>query len=1072
MAEGEQTRIEAAPGAPVVLPADDALLTAEFVRDGADLILQTPDGRSVVVEGYFGGAAPQDLMIAGAVVPGRVVGKLARDPRPEPETETETETASADAEAAQPENAAPAAPEAPGQLAAEATVQPAAFVPLGDPIAQVGETAGQVTAIRADGRTVVLKPGDALYVDDILQTSADGSVGVVFVDGMSFSLSKGGRMVLDEFVYSAETETGGGLFSVVQGAFSFVSGKAAHTAPDALMIETPTMTIGVRGTKVVAEIAADGSATKVALLAEEDGAVGKIMVSTDAGAELIDVANRMVETFDRGAPPSAQRAVSSTDLADGLGAALDVLPAPTTLFAPTRPIGAEGPAIQEARATTERSEDRGEAGADAAETPAANPVPTQTAAQAPTRSAQPAESARADADLRVAESVQPKPADPIATGDTPARAAPTVAAIASAEKTESEIVREALDQAALAADEDAKEEEEEVVEEEPAANSAPTLDASGAPSLGAGSEDGGVIETTVANFVADGSIVDADGAVEAIAVTGVDLSGGSWTYSIDGGASFKTLVALEEYALLLGPDAIIRFAPNADFNGEASLAYRAWDQSAGIEGGLADATVNGGSTAFSAASETATVAVAAVNDAPVLDVSGDPAFAAIQEDDGASEALAVSALVEGFVADVDGAAVEAIALTSADQSFGVWRVSFDGGASFADVGDVSESAALLLGPDAQLRFVPNADASGAATIGFRAWDRSTGSEGAYADASVNGGTSAFSAAAETASVAVSAVNDAPVVVNAADGALVGTTEDAAAPTGTSVRELISGRVSDADGAAADAIALTAANETNGTWQVSYDAGASYANVGAVSDAAALLLDGDALLRFVPDADFNGTAEIGFRAWDGSTGAVGDKLDASAAGGETAFSTAAIVATLAVSAVNDAPVLDVSGAPSLGAVDEDAGAVTGAVSSFVGDATTDLDAGALQGIAVTGVSGDGVWEYFDGAAYQTLSPTEAAARLLPMDAQLRFTPAADANGTASLVFRAWDQTSGTSYSVADATSAGGATAFSAAAETVTVQINAVNDAPVLDASGAPMLSAGLMNADTPWTHVSE
>ena len=68
------------------------------------------------------------------------------------------------------------------------------------------------------------------------------------------------------------------------------------------------------------------------------------------------------------------------------------------------------------------------------------------------------------------------------------------------------------------------------------------------------------------------------------------------------------------------PDNFIRFVPNADFYGSANITFRAWDQSDGLTNGATgvDVSVNGGSTAYSTAFETASIAVNSVNDPPVV----------------------------------------------------------------------------------------------------------------------------------------------------------------------------------------------------------------------------------------------------------------------------------------------------------------------------------------------------------------------------------------------------------------------------------------------------------------------
>src|SRR4030095_15878725 len=100
-------------------------------------------------------------------------------------------------------------------------------------------------------------------------------------------------------------------------------------------------------------------------------------------------------------------------------------------------------------------------------------------------------------------------------------------------------------------------------------------------------------------------------------------------------------------------------------------------------------------------------------------------------------------------------------------SNGTWHYSIDGGTSWNALGAVSDSSARLLASNARLYFQPNADFNGtiANAISFRAWDRTSGANGAFADASSNGGTTAFSSATDVADITIAAVNDAPILAN-------------------------------------------------------------------------------------------------------------------------------------------------------------------------------------------------------------------------------------------------------------------------------------------------------------------
>jgi ELWxxDGT repeat protein len=172
-------------------------------------------------------------------------------------------------------------------------------------------------------------------------------------------------------------------------------------------------------------------------------------------------------------------------------------------------------------------------------------------------------------------------------------------------------------------------------------------------------------------------------------------------------------------------------------------------------------------------------------------------------------------------------------------------------------------------------------------------------------------------------------------------------------------------------------------------------------------------------------------------------------------------------TVTVSQDNQAPVLDNSGQPALATILEDAATNAGIlVADLVAsagslDMITDADADAAEGIAVIGADNThGTWQYKIGASGEWIrfgTPSAASARLLACDdaTWIRFVPTANWNGSLDpgITFRAWDQTVGTAGGTADTTSNGGATAFSTATETASIQVESVNDPPVVAALAA-------------------
>ena len=127
------------------------------------------------------------------------------------------------------------------------------------------------------------------------------------------------------------------------------------------------------------------------------------------------------------------------------------------------------------------------------------------------------------------------------------------------------------------------------------------------------------------------------------------------------------------------------------------------------------------------------VDVLPVNDAPVLDTNSSPTLGPIAED--ASVPVGqVGTLVSSLIdtdgplnnfSDIDGD-LPGIAITGTNQQGGMLWYSTDDGATWLDVGAVSETEPQLLAADANTRlyFQPAADFSGTISdvISFRAWD--------------------------------------------------------------------------------------------------------------------------------------------------------------------------------------------------------------------------------------------------------------------------------------------------------------------------------------------------------------
>ncbi|RIX79652.1 DUF4347 domain-containing protein, partial [Acidovorax cavernicola] len=339
---------------------------------------------------------------------------------------------------------------------------------------------------------------------------------------------------------------------------------------------------------------------------------------------------------------------------------------------------------------------------------------------------------------------------------------------------------------------------------------------------------------------------------------------------------------------------------------------------------------------------------------------------------------------------------------------------------------------------------------------------------------------------------VAPVNDAPVVTGGNTEALPSVNEDVGTnAAGTNVGTLFGGHFSDgADdidntgigstaGSTSDtffgvAITGVALDPAQGAWEYSIDGGTTWTAVGARSDSNALVLDATAQLRFVPAANFHGTPNtltVRLVENDANNDSAtadptsGSTVDVSGAGngGSTVYSAGTVVLSTQVINVNDRPTaIDVT-APrgtedtqgtgvrvdtlftgSYGDTTDDQTGVTGG-----GNAST-----SFGGLAIVGNNANasqGAWQYsLDGTNWLDVptSPSDGNALLLPPDAQLRFVPAANFNGTpGGLVVRVSDApvTAGSgdiSATVNDQTSQW------SALHNVSITVDPINDAPVI------------------------
>lgn len=119
-------------------------------------------------------------------------------------------------------------------------------------VALVKSVSGRVT-VSQGGTTRDLQAGTRLRVDDRVVATPGSTAAIVFRDGTMLTLGGGADVRVRDYVF--EPKAGRYAFSLYldKGAAIYESGKIGKLAPEAVKVETPKATVGVRGTRFLIE---------------------------------------------------------------------------------------------------------------------------------------------------------------------------------------------------------------------------------------------------------------------------------------------------------------------------------------------------------------------------------------------------------------------------------------------------------------------------------------------------------------------------------------------------------------------------------------------------------------------------------------------------------------------------------------------------------------------------------------------------------------------------------------------------------------------------------------------------
>jgi FecR protein/WD40-like Beta Propeller Repeat len=224
----------------VTIPDAHLLFSGDYQRSGTDLIVSDHDHRVVVPNYFHGDKRPMLVSPDGAPLDPKVIEALT------------------------------------GHVQyAQASGAAAAKV-----VGHVVKMTGSASVVR-NGVTITLNEGDTVLQNDVVQTGSGSTLGLVMIDGTTFNLTAGARLMLNDLTYDATSTSNSSLFTLVQGAASFVAGQVAKTGD--MKIGTPVATMGIRGTAGTLEISSADGTVSISVIDQRDGQVHSVQVYNSRG---------------------------------------------------------------------------------------------------------------------------------------------------------------------------------------------------------------------------------------------------------------------------------------------------------------------------------------------------------------------------------------------------------------------------------------------------------------------------------------------------------------------------------------------------------------------------------------------------------------------------------------------------------------------------------------------------------------------------------------------------------------------------------------------------------------------
>jgi hypothetical protein len=121
------------------------------------------------------------------------------------------------------------------------------------PIGYVKNVSGEAS-VSSGGQARKAEVGTPIQIGSVLRTGPRSSMGVTFKDETVMSFGPDTELTVDEYLYAPAQGQLKLSSKLAKGSLNYVSGVIAKLKPEAVSVDTPSGTIGIRGTQFVVKV--------------------------------------------------------------------------------------------------------------------------------------------------------------------------------------------------------------------------------------------------------------------------------------------------------------------------------------------------------------------------------------------------------------------------------------------------------------------------------------------------------------------------------------------------------------------------------------------------------------------------------------------------------------------------------------------------------------------------------------------------------------------------------------------------------------------------------------------------